>query len=248
MSIRIAPTALLLCLAPAFAAAADTAWLVAPYGWLPSVSVNQGLDDGSDGGSGGGGAEVLSKIDFAAMLHAEVARGNWGAMLDYIYVSLADRVSYSPLPVIDFDIDSDLDIDVLELGGFYRLSGEARGIDLLLGLRSIDIDLGIVIDRQNQPLQLLQVTSDINDVFVGARYRLPLGKRWDFSLRADYGIGDSDGTLNLLAGIGLRFNDTFGFRFGYRHATIEFVEEVENLPKKTEISLSGPYVGVVFHF
>ena len=65
--------ALALCLAPGLAAA-DTEWLLAPYGWLPTVSVDQTFDDGSGGGSGGG-AEVLSKIDFAVMLRAEVARG-----------------------------------------------------------------------------------------------------------------------------------------------------------------------------
>jgi hypothetical protein len=106
--------ALLLCLAPAFAAADQTEWLVAPYGWLPTVSVDQTFDDGSGGGAGGGGAEVLSKIDFAVMLRAEAARGHWGAMLDYIYVSLADQTTYSPLPAINIVIDGDLDLEVLE--------------------------------------------------------------------------------------------------------------------------------------
>ena len=240
--------ALLLCLSPAFAASEETEWLVAPYGWLPSVSVDQTFDDGSGSGGSGGGAEVLSKVDFVAMLHGEVARGNWGAMLDYIYISLADQVAYAPLPAIDIRIDSDLDIEVLELGAFYRLSGEDRGIDLLLGLRRIDIDLGIVIDRQNSPPLPLRVAPKIDDAFVGARYRLPLGERWDVSLRADYGFGDSDGTLNLLAGIGLRVNDTFGFKFGYRHATIEFEEEIDNSPETTDISLSGPFVGLLIRF
>ena len=85
-------------------ATADNEWLVAPYGWVPTVSVDQTFDDGSGGGTGGG-AEVLSKIDFAVMLRAEVARGHWGAMLDYIYVSLADQTTYSPLPAINIGIE-----------------------------------------------------------------------------------------------------------------------------------------------
>ena len=137
---------------------------------------------------------------------------------------------------------------MLELGAFYRLSGEARGIDLLLGLRRIDVGLGIVIERRNQPPRPLQVAAKIDDAFLGARYRLPLGKRWDVSLRADYGFGDSDGTLNVIAGIGLRFNDSFGMKFGYRHSKIEFEVDVEGVPESTDISLSGPYVGLLFHF
>jgi opacity protein-like surface antigen len=228
--------------------AADTDWLIAPYGWLPGVSVDQTFDDGSGGGTGDGDAEVLSKIDFAVMLRAEAAREHWGAMLDYIYVSLADQTTYSPLPAINIGLEGDLDLEVLELGGFYRLSTESRGADLLLGLRRIDVDLGIVLNRDGQPPRPLQIAAEIDDAFVGMRYRLPLGERWGASLRADYGVGDSDGTLNVIAGVGARFTETFGMKLGYRYANIEFEQDLEGAQEKTDISLSGPFVGLLFHF
>ena len=240
--------ALFICLAPALAAADDTQWLVAPYGWLPTVSVDQTFDDGSEGGSGEGDAEVLSKIDFAAMLRAEVARGHWGAMLDYIYVSLADQTTYSPLPAISIGIDGDLDLEVVELGGFYRLNPEVHGLDLLLGLRRIDVDLGIVLTRGNLPPRSLQIATEIDDAFVGARYRVAFGERWNASLRADYGFGDSDGTLNVIAGVGVRFSQTIGMHAGYRYANIEFEQDLEGEQEETDISLSGPFVGLVFRF
>ena len=248
MNIRTLPASLILCLAPAIATADDTEWLVAPYGWLPTVSVNQTFDDGSEGGSGDGDAEVLSKIDLAAMLRAEVARGHWGAMLDYIYVSLADQTTYSPLPAINIGIDGDLDVEVLELGGFYRLSPDPSGLDLLLGLRRIDVDLGLVLTRGDLQPRPLRVAAEIDDAFAGARYRLPLGKRWHATLRVDYGFGDSDGTLNVIAGIGARFTDSIGFRLGYRYANIKFKQELEGQQEETDISLSGPFVGLGFRF
>ncbi len=238
--------ALALCFASGLAAA-DNEWLVAPYGWLPTVSVDQTFDDGSGGGTGGG-AEVLSKIDFAVMLRAEVARGHWGAMLDYIYVSLADQTTYSPLPAINIGIDGDLDLEVLELGGYYRLTGASRGLDLMLGLRRIDIDLGIVLDPQDQEPRLLEVSAAIDDAFIGARYVLPLGERWNATLRADYGFGDSDGTLNVIAGIGVQFNEVVGMNVGYRHANIEFKQDLEGEQEETDISLSGPFLGLLFRF
>jgi hypothetical protein len=238
--------ALALCLAPGLAAA-DTEWLLAPYGWLPSVSVDQTFDDSSGGGSGGG-TEVLSKIDFAVMLRAEVARGRWGAMLDYIYVSLADQTTYSPLPAINIDIDGNLDLEVVELGGFYRLSGECRGLDLLLGLRRIDVDLGIVLSRQGESPRPLTVAVEIDDAFIGARYRLPFGERWNATVRADYGFGDSDGTLNVIAGIGVQFSETVGMHAGYRYANIEFEGDLEGAREETGISLSGPFLGLSFRF
>ena len=247
MKPRLPLATLTLCLAPGLAAA-DTEWLLAPYGWLPTVSVDQTFDDGSDGGSSGGGAEVLSKLDFAVMLRAEVARGSWGAMLDYIYVSLADQTTYSPLPAVDIGIDGDLDLEVLELGGVYRLAGEAGGLDLLLGLRRIDVDLGIVLTRLDRPPRPLQVAAEIDDAFIGARYRLPFGERWNATLRADYGFGDSNGTLNVIAGVGVRFSQTVGMHAGYRHANIEFEEVLQGAREETDITLSGPFVGLTFRF
>lgn len=66
MTIRTWMVLASVCFAPVVVAADETQWLIAPYGWLPSVSVDQTFDDGT----GGGGAEVLSKVDFAAMLRA----------------------------------------------------------------------------------------------------------------------------------------------------------------------------------
>ena len=245
MKVHVVLATVLSCLAPGLAAA-DTEWLVAPYGWLPSVSVDQGFDDGS-GGDGGGG-EVISKIDFVAMLRVEAARGRWGAMLDYIYVSLADQTTLSPLPVISIDVDGDFDLEVVELGGFYRLRDDANSFDLIFGLRRIDVDLGIVLSRPLRPPQSLQVAAQIHDAFVGARYRLAFSQRWDISVRGDYGFGDSDGTLNVIAGLGLRFNDTFGLKFGYRYATIEFGQSIGDSPQETDISMSGPFIGLVLGF
>ena len=64
----------------------------------------------------------------------------------------------------------------------------------------------------------------------------------------DYGFGDSDGTLNVIVGIGVQFGETFGMNFGYRHATIEFEQVLEGVQEGTDISLSGPIVGVSFRF
>jgi len=163
-------------------------------------------------------------------------------------VSLTDQTTYSPLPAINIGIDGDLDLEVLELGGLYRLAPGSGGLDLLLGLRRIDIDLGIVLNRQGQPPRPLQVAAEIDDAFVGARYRLAFGQRWYATLRADYGFGDSDGTLNVIAGVGVHFGETFGVNAGYRYANIEFEQDLEGAQEETDITLGGPFVGLTFRF
>ena len=236
-----------LSLVPALACAAGVEWLVAPYGWLPGVSVDQSFDDGS-GGEDGGSSEVLSKIDFAVMLHAEAAGARWGAMLDYIYVSLADQTSFSMPPVIEINIEADLDLDVLELGGFYRQAGKSSRIDYLFGLRNINADIGIVSSPQNLPSATVGISAQVTDVYLGARYRRSLGNHWGLGLRGDYGFGDSDGTVNLVATVCFQFNETFGLGFGYRYASIEFEQDVDGSPETTEILLSGPFIGGTFRF
>ncbi|HSM30814.1 MAG TPA: hypothetical protein VK854_08955 [Woeseiaceae bacterium] len=236
-----------LSLVPTLASADGVQWLIAPYGWLPGVSVDQSFDDGS-GGEDGGGSEVLSKIDFAGMLRAEAAGTRWGAMLDYIYVSLADQASFSAPPFISIRIEGNLDLQVLEVGGFYRRSRENSDIDYLFGIRNINADIGIVSSRQNFPPATVDVNARVTDVYLGARYRRRLGSHWHLGVRGDYGFGDSDGTLNLMAVAGFQFNETFGLSFGYRYASIEFEEDVNGSQETTDIVLRGPFVGGTFRF
>jgi len=82
--------------------------------------------------------------------------------------------------------------------------------------------------------------ADVTDVFFGARYLRRFGNRWVVIVRGDYGFGDSEGALNLLARVGLRLAGPFGLQLGYRHAVIEFEQDVNGIPETTEISLSGP--------
>ena len=85
-------------------------------------------------------------------------------------------------------------------------------------------------------------------MFLGARYIHRIGDRWDFTLRGDYSFGDSEGTLNLLASIGLRVAGPFGLQLGYRHAVIEYADSVDGVPETTEIALTGGFLGFVFRF
>jgi len=236
-------------LVPSLSSAEGTDWLIAPYGWLPSVKVDQSID------SGGGGPvinanELISKIDGVALFRVEVARKRWGLTLDYIFLSLADQFTLGiPPPVnLNFDIGSDLDLSVLELGGFYRPSGELEGINYLLGGRQIKSEMALSITPAGGTTQRLDTDTTVTDIFAGARYFHRLGDRWMLNVRGDLSYGDSDGTLNLLASIGYHVAGPFRLKLGYRYMTIEFEDDIEGTTATTEISLSGPYIGFAFRF
>lgn len=81
---------LILLLAPAIAAADDVDWLIAPYVWLPDISLDQSVDSG-DGGGGISASDLLSKTESAGMIRLEAARNRWGLTVDYIWLSWLTR-------------------------------------------------------------------------------------------------------------------------------------------------------------
>lgn len=238
----------LLAFLPAVAAASDTEWLVAPYGWLPDVSLGQSSD-----GSGGSisGSKLLEKTDTAGMIRIEAARDSWGLSLDYIFLALSDERTVpltSPIAPAAI-VRADLDLEVVEFGGFFRPTGDAEGVNYLFGLRNIQSEKTLLVTpTQGSPTSRFDDDSSVTDVYLGARYLHRFNDRWDLTLRGDYGFGDSEGTPNLLASTGFRFNDTFAIQLGYRHIELEYEDSSSGAVETTEIELSGAFLGLVFRF
>ena len=121
--------ALLPMMTPALAAADDAEWLVAPYLWLSDVTLDQ-----SSGVSGGiSASDLLDKTDSAGMIRVEAAWNRWGFTVDYIFLGLSESVTLPPSPP-NLNILVDLDVSIVELGGFFRPSGTDSGVDYLFGV------------------------------------------------------------------------------------------------------------------
>ena len=241
---------LLLILTPLLSPAAETEWLVAPYIWLPDITMDQTSGDSSGGGSISG-SDLLDKTDTAGMIRVEAARNHWGFTLDYIFLAVSDD-AFVPLPPPStggINVLADIDVSVLELGGFYRPSGNDKGINYLFGFRRIDVEKVLLLTPVGGGVtQRFDGDSDFTDVFAGARYLHRFTDHWDLTLRGDIGFGDSEGTLNLLGSVGYRFTGPFALQLGYRHTTMEFEDDVNGAVETTELELSGPFLGFVFRF
>ena len=225
-----------------------TEWLVAPYAWVPDISLEQ---TPGDGGGNISGRDLLDKTDAVGMIRIEAAKNRWGLTLDYIFLDLSEtRVISAPGPFLPISVSvvGQLDLTVFELGGVYRPSGEDTGIQFLAGYRGISSDTTVLVTPGGGLTQRVDTDAGLSDVFLGARY-LYRYDRWDFSLRGDYSFGESEGVLNVLGSVGFRFNDLFALQGGYRHAVLEYEETAaQGAPTSTEIELSGPFLGLVFRF
>ncbi len=237
--------ALLLMLAPMISTAAETEWLVAPYIWLSDITLDQ-----SSGVSGGiSASDLLDKSDSVGMIRVEAARGRWGFTVDYLWLDVSEGATIPLPPPFGTNLLVELDVSIVDLGGFFRPSGTDSGVDYLFGIRNINVEKTLLATPVGGgPTQRFDGDSEFTDVFGGARYLHRFDDNWDLNLRGDYSFGDSEGTWNLLASIGYRFNKTFALNLGYRHLAIEFEETVSGGVETTDLELSGPLLGFLFRF
>jgi len=243
--ILISLTAGLLALVQPLTAAAQAEWLVAPYVWLSDVSLDQ-----SSGVSGGiSASDLLDKSDAVGMIRIEAALNRWGMTFDYLWLGVSGGTTIPrPLPEGNLGLNAELDISIVELGGFFRPSGKDSGIDYLFGVRNINSEKILIVIPRIGPPQRFDSDETFTDVYAGARYLARFGNNWDFNLRGDYSFGDSEGTWNLLASVGYRFNRHFAMNLGYRHLAIEFEDTDNGAVETTDIEMSGPLLGFLFRF
>ncbi len=236
------------------ASADDWEWIITPYLWASDISTAVSVNDEPVFGADVSFEDLIDKIDFAKQLHFEGHRGKVGFILDVTYINLSDKqttVANSPLPD-DTVVQTDLSQTLVEVGGFYRPSGETHGFDLLFGVRVIDYKMELDISPPEGISMPSQVTTavTVTDAFAGLRYKVPLGGNWSIVFRGDIGVGDSERTLNSSAFFGYQFgkNRQNTLLIGYRHMEIEFKESHSGLAVRNDVTMSGPSAGFMARF
>lgn len=236
--------ALLACLwLPGAPVEASWDWSVIIYGWASDV----GMDVRSGDQAGGVDidfGDLLDKVDFVLQGHLEGRRGRGGLFFDLTYIELGESQNIRGIGVFP-----DIELTILEAGGIFNPSGSGDGFDLLYGARVIDFDQEIeIVPPGPLGLRLLAVdtSSTLVDGFLGGRYTARIGDKGSFIVRADIGAGDTDQTLNAVAGFGYSFGRSgkYSLLLGYRHMEIE----LEEGGVETEMEMSGPMFGLKIGF
>jgi hypothetical protein len=215
-------------------------WSIAPYVWGSDVSADVRFPSGQEIGGRLSFDDILDKLDFAALLHLEGHRGEWGMFFDATYLSMSDDTTRGPISVA-----ADTEFGLYELAAVYTPGGAEEPFSVFAGARVVDatLDLEFSVPAPVGPVRR-SMDKSFTDFLIGARYVFSFSDRWALNLRGDVGFGDTDQDWGATAQIGWRFGRELehAVLFGWRHLELD----IERDGRQTDVSFDGPLVGVLF--
>ncbi|HET7845080.1 MAG TPA: hypothetical protein VFL14_13080 [Xanthomonadales bacterium] len=232
--------------APTTASAGEKVdWVVAPYLWLPTITVDLASERPPVGGGGGGQEdffpEIFDDLDGAFLGYAEVQGDHWGAFANVLFIGLSSDEDFAIA-----DTESDIDATVIDAAAVYSFDSERfAGFELYGGLRYVDIDYRTDITFTNTAIQprTASFEDSYSDFLFGGRYRGSWSDRWGYTIELDGSTGDTEGTWSTSARIQYRTGNG-AWVFGWRYLD----GEIEATRESLDITLNGPVIGYAFRF
>jgi hypothetical protein len=224
-------------------AAGNWEWTLIPYLWATSVSMDMTVNNDPVLGGEASFGDLFDKVDYAGQVHFEGRRDKGGFLVDLTFIQMGKETTIQE----GIELHPDIELTILEVGGFYRPSGASDGFDWLFGVRMTDIDqeVQITLPLPPQPSTQVGTSATLVDGFLGFRYFAPIAEKWRFGIRGDVGAGDSELTWNAIASFGYRFgrDQRYALLFGWRTMVMEFEEQEDNTRTNTDLTMSGPILG-----
>ena len=241
--IGIAALAVLVVVSPA-AAASSEAWEhgVAVYLWgagLSGDSTVHGVDADVDLSF----SEILENLEAAGMLAYRGKGGTWAVMSNAVFVGLG---ATEDLP-LGGAADADVDMAILEVDGAYEIT---KGFELLFGLRGVWMDLAVELRSPVLPTSDADQSKSWIDPLIGARFEVPMGKKWAFVGRGDiggFGVG-SDLAWQATAHFDWHISPHVGMAFGYELLGMDYNDGSRADEFRYDMTMQGPFLAVTFAF
>jgi hypothetical protein len=205
-------------------------------------------------------SDIWDVLDFAAMGTFEARKGRWGFSLDLLYFSLSDSGTSSMTGAgpagSTLTVGSDVEIKqtMLALTGMYRLMDARTSVDLVAGLRYMDIDVEADIDASLFGAAGAGAAArvsrggvrDWTDPLIGVRIQHAIAEGWTLAGYADvggFGVG-SDLTWQAALGATYVQSKSIAWKFGYRYMSIDY----DSGGFRYDVTMQGPYAGVGIRF
>lgn len=218
-------------------------WSFTPYFWLPSMDVTSKIPGLPPADLDLGFGDIWDTFDvFALSARGEYWWGQWGAVIDGIWMDME-----TDLPVGELQISD----GVLDLMAAWRVNLTDDEPDQAVSARVL---AGLRYHYLKQEVRTVPTTfggsEDWFEPVVAGQLIAPLGQKWLATVRADvsgFGIGDaSDITSSLMAGAGWRFADAWIAKLGYRVYIIDYSTGSGASEFGLDGGMHGPWIGVSY--
>jgi hypothetical protein len=190
--------------------------------------------------------DIVDALEFGVAGHFEALHSsNWGAFIDYNYVSLGGTGEIPLAPGVVLQ-EVDIKQSVFEAQGFYRQALESGSFDYMAGIRYWNLKLNATL---NQP-DMHSTKNDWVDFVVGARWIHDLSENWKFYVSGDVGAGGSDFTASAVAGVRYTFNEWLDLDIQYKGLWVDYETGTVNTLDyfKYDTVTYGPMLGLNFKF
>lgn len=191
--------------------------------------------------------DIFEDLDFGMMLYFEAANDQWALTFDALYMNLSRR---GATPITDRAARVDLKQLAIDVKGMYRLlywleAGIGFRVNVIDG--SLNVAEGDIILPGNE----ISMSQSWFDPLLVARARTDFsGSKWSLTFLGDlggFGIG-SDFTWQAKPYVGYRFSKLFEMSVAYRWIGIDYETGSDRDKFKYDMTISGPEIGLLFHF
>jgi hypothetical protein len=188
--------------------------------------------------------DILSNLDFAAMLHFEAHNEKWGILVDPIYANLGKTMDNQGRRR-ERTIDLNLEASVLGVAGSYQLvKTPDASLDFTFGGRYF----GLSTDIAPRRVQAFHASYSWVDPVIGLTGAVKLSKAWTLGYRADlggFGVG-SDLTWSGALTFDAQVSKTVSITFGYVALYNDYTTGSGPREFKYDATLMGPALGVAW--
>jgi hypothetical protein len=197
-------------------------FFIEPYMLFPYMSGETGIRNLPSVTVDANAGDILSKLQFGAMLYMEASTIKWTITSDLLYSNLKQDVT--PGAIINSG-NASAKLIIWEAAGLYRITSF---LDFGVGSRLDNVQSGIDVLRNTIPGNTEAISAGLSktwfDPILIMRVTGDLKKRWLFQFRGDlggFGIG-SDFTWQIQGYAGYQFSKLFRLTTGYKVIGINY--------------------------
>ena len=202
-----------------------------------------------------GFSQLVDNLEMGFMGAFAAKKNDWSFLTDVVYLDVsADKTVDLSIPVgpVQIPVTTATELDLAGwvvhfAGGYEMSSADNSSNDLIAGVRYLDLDMDLFLELESLgPGQSRTVSESLTawDFIVGVKGRTSAGERWYFPYYLDIGVGDSDTTWQVSAGIGFQAGKAWDVALVYRH--LEW--DLDSTRVIDDLDFSGPTLGAVFRW